>query len=227
MVGDLIVRAQAFLEAEQAKPISENRGYGIIAPLLAFQMGFSAGESELIGYKHISEINKECETLMEDPHPPSILLCGGTGVGKTWLLSSMVQRFFVFLCDLTTPRALHAIPAFGMRMGYRRNTDLLRALNDYDETRPMDETYEFIRDLRVLIIDDFGTADAKGYTLGRLDDLIDYRIGRNLSTWIATNLSPQDLRKIPDLERIVSRLSDKRKCRTFVFGKDQKDRRKG
>ena len=140
----------------------------------------------------------------EYPDSPyrDMVLTGGTGLGKTFLLRAMAERL------IERDRNVLIISAYRMlemlRKSYFENEDSASELLNAE----------------ILMIDDLGSEPLmQNVTVEQLFNLLNERQNRGLSTVISTNL---DMAKFREryTERIASRLSDSR-CKILnLLGKD-------
>jgi len=129
-------------------------------------------------------------------HPNFIILCGKTGVGKTFLTeclaSEIIDKGFI----------VSFISAFGM------NNLFSSYHTTYDSSKPT--FLSTLLDPDLLIIDDLGTEPIfKNITKEYLYLILSERSRHNKLTVISTNLEPQELMSRYN-ERIFSRLFNKR-----------------
>lgn len=131
-----------------------------------------------------------------------IVLTGGTGLGKTFLLRAMAERL------IERDRNVLVISAYRM-------LEMLR--KSYFEN---DDSAAELLDAEILMIDDLGSEPLmQNVTIEQLFYLLNERQNRGLSTVISTNL---DMAKFREryTERIASRLRDSR-CKVIsLLGKD-------
>lgn len=153
--------------------------------------------------RYMSVIRRRCEEYAAAlPHPAqkTLLLYGGSGLGKTYLL-----------------RAIHArarqmdIPALCMTANsFLRTT---REAYFSRDQQGLDALYE----TPLLLIDDLGTEPMlENITVEQLFNLINERQNARLCTVLSTNLSLTEL-KARYTERVLSRLLDKRTCLALHF----------
>ena len=76
---------------------------------------------------------------------------------------------------------------------------------DYDQTEEMKDTYRYILECDLLIIDDLGTELNNSFTSSQLFYCINERMNMNRSTIISTNLSLTQLRD-SYTDRVTSRI---------------------
>ena len=147
-----------------------------------------------------------CEKWADD-YPRSeyrdLVLSGGTGLGKTFLLRAMAERLIekdVNVLIISSYRMLEM-----MRKSYFDNDNSAAELLDAD----------------VLMIDDLGSEPLmQNITVEQLFNLINERQNRGISTVISTNLDMSRFRE-RYTERIASRLRDSRHCKVLnLLGKD-------
>lgn len=132
-----------------------------------------------------------------------LMLTGGTGLGKTFLLRAMAERLI--------ERDINVLIISAYRM-----LEILR--KSYFEN---DESASELLETEVLMIDDLGSEPLmQNVTVEQLFNLLNERQNRRLSTVISTNL---DMAKFREryTERIASRLRDSRFCKVLILaGKD-------
>lgn len=130
---------------------------------------------------------REWVARWETATPPTrgLLLVGGTGTGKTQLLSSICWH----LC--------------GWQTRYWTTSRLIADLKDFDGKAKGTEE-DFVR-CDVAVLDDLGAEGATDWTRTTLTDLIDQRYQAEKLVLVATNLNRKALEKTEG-ERLVSRL---------------------
>ena len=158
-------------------------------------------------------LREQCEAYADslpDGRVRSLLLYGGSGLGKTFLLRAIGVR--------ATGRGVHAL-ALTANMLLNR----IRAQYFARSGEQVDDTHMRVP---LLLIDDLGTEPLwEGITVEQLFALIDHRQRMGLNTVISTNLSLTEL-KTRYTERLTSRLLDERQCLTLAFfGEDLRLRR--
>ena len=123
----------------------------------------------------------------------SILFTGGTGVGKTFLTNCIAR----------------ALMDSGHSVIYLSAGDLFEVFSrnkfDYDTPEDMRDTYRYILDCDLLIIDDLGTELNNSFTSSQLFYCINERMNMSRSTIISTNLSIARLRD-SYTDRVTSRI---------------------
>lgn len=146
--------------------------------------------------KHNNAVYKLAKKVCVDGTPKNILLTGGTGSGKTYLLSACAN-----LCTKLGKSVLFVT-------AYNLNSKFLDChLSDLAEKQTI---LDSLMDVDVLAIDDLGTEVIyKNVTAEYLFNLINERIVRSKQTFISTNLSLAALRDRYD-ERVFSRIVDQR-----------------
>ena len=123
-------------------------------------------------------------------NPPSLILTGHTGVGKTHLAHAIAGE---------------AIKA-GASVLYFTAPELFEHLSEVTFNRNYSfEDRDLISKCDLLIIDDLGTELTNTYTASELFRLIDERIQKKLATVISTNLSASEIKNRYS-ERISSRI---------------------
>ncbi len=133
----------------------------------------------------------------------SILMEGGTGLGKTHLSLAI---------------ASHVIEK-GYGVIYGSAPDLVRMLEKEKFSQNKDNTMqERLESCDLLILDDLGTEFPNSFTKAAIYNLINARLGRSKPTIINTNLTLKEM-KMNYTERLVSRLIGENMYLIF-FGED-------
>ena len=132
-------------------------------------------------------------TLSAERQSESVLLIGGTGLGKTHLSSAIARTVIERGYDVFYNSAVGMISDFE----YRRFGNGI-AVGDADNT----ERYV---SCDLLIIDDLGTEVVNQFTQSTLYYVINARLNMNRPTVISTNLKAEDMVKLY-ADRITSRL---------------------
>ena len=122
----------------------------------------------------------------------SILMMGGTGLGKTHLSSAVARGVIEKGCDVYYTGAIDLISTF----------EVERFKSYSNEPNPLIERY-FESDL--LIIDDLGTEIINQFSVSTVYNLINDRLSRKKPTIISTNLSGDEIKQ-KYTDRITSRL---------------------
>jgi len=150
-------------------------------------------------YDNIISVVEHCQTFIKEfgldynkKTFKNLLICGDTGVGKTFLTNCIAKE----LLD----KAYSVI--------YVSSSELFDILAkssfEKDDNDALEKT-EYIYDSDLLIIDDLGTELTNSFTSSQLYSCINNRMLKNLSTIISTNLTLDDIHTIYN-ERISSRL---------------------
>lgn len=138
------------------------------------------------------------DTLYRD-----LVLTGGTGLGKTFLLHAMAEKLIEKDINILLISAYRMLEI--LRKSYFDN----------------DQGSSELLDAEVLMIDDLGSEPLmQNVTVEQLFNLLNERQNRNLATVISTNL---DMAKFREryTERIASRLRDSRCCKVLnLLGRD-------
>ncbi len=144
--------------------------------------------------KHNLAVHKKALEVCKNSSLKNILLTGGTGTGKTYLLSACINT-----C------AEEGKSVF-FTTAYNLNSLFLEChLSDVATKRAI---LDNLTDVDVLAIDDLGTENVyKNVTAEYLFALVNERLTRNKQTFFSTNLTLADVRERYD-ERIFSRLVD-------------------
>lgn len=118
-----------------------------------------------------------------------LVLQGGYGCGKTHLAAAIAN----FAVSLGVPTLFLTVPDL---------LDVLRfAYDDPEET--FEQRFEQIRNINLLILDDFGTQNATSWAQEKLFQIINYRYINHLATVVTTNMTLDHIEG-----RIRSRLED-------------------
>lgn len=118
-----------------------------------------------------------------------LVLLGGYGSGKTHLAAAIAN----FAVSMGVPTLFITVPDL---------LDWLRYAYDSDDTS-FEERFEEIRNVRLLILDDFGTHNATAWAQEKLFQVVNYRYINRLALVVTSNLSIEDIEG-----RIRSRLQD-------------------
>lgn len=120
----------------------------------------------------------------------SILMSGGTGLGKTHLSLSIAQ----------------VVTAKGYGVVYCSAPDILRKLEEEHFSKNyIADTKDALIECDLLIIDDLGTEFATSFTKTIVYNIINARMLRSKPVIVNTNLSPEELKNLYS-DRFVSRL---------------------
>lgn len=134
----------------------------------------------------------------------SLLLTGPTGVGKTHAMFGLYRS------------VVDADPYRAPRLEYHPVPLLLAKLRP----SPPDGFVEYLRDCRLLILDDIGANKASDWTADILFQIIDDRYAWKRPTVFATNVPPKELKATLG-DRLGSRLAEICKVVPFV-GEDRR-----
>ena len=145
--------------------------------------------------EYMKTVMRQCREFA-DRYPEkgtSILFTGGTGVGKTFLTNCIAKE----LID----RCISVI--------YLSSNELFEIFSKYkfgrDSEEDVQESYRYILECDMLIIDDLGTELNNSFVSSQLFYCINERIGRKKGTIISTNLS-MPLLKDTYSDRVTSRI---------------------
>ena len=157
----------------------------------------------------LRDICERYANSLPESAPPNLLLYGGSGLGKTYLLRSIGVR--------ATQRGIQT-----MSLSANALLNLIRAQYFSRNGEKPDDSYLHAP---LLLIDDLGTEPLwEGITVEQLFALIEYRMNNRLPIVINTNLSLTEM-KNRYTERLMSRFSDKRLWKKVAFlGKDLRSR---
>ncbi len=159
--------------------------------------------------KHNIAVYKKAAEVCASKTLKNILLTGGVGTGKTYLLSACAER-----CMQLGKSVLFVT-------AYNLNSMFLEChLSDIATKQTI---FDNLIDVDVLIIDDLGTENVyKNVTAEYLFALLNERMISGKQTFLSTNLTLTDIREKYD-ERIFSRLVDQNA--TLVAKMEGKDKR--
>ncbi len=132
-----------------------------------------------------------CKKYAEEfsPNSRGILMCGGTGLGKTHLSLAIANE----------------VMQKGYNVIYGSIPDLIRALEREHFGKSDENTMEMLTSCDLLILDDLGAETEKPLYLSILYELINSRISRRSPTLINTNLGANDMQQRYQ-DRLWSRL---------------------
>ena len=127
----------------------------------------------------------------------NLLICGNTGVGKTFLTNCIARELI----------------NSGHGVVYLSANELITILEDYKfkrntaaDSETLYEHHTAIQECDLLIIDDLGTEPVNNFTVTQLFNLLNTRQLQRRSTVISTNLSMQNIKETYS-ERIFSRIA--------------------
>ncbi len=129
---------------------------------------------------------------LPDGAPESLLLMGGTGLGKTHLSTAVARCVIDKGYDVRYVTAINLLADFEAKRFGSAGADADDATADY-------------LSCDLLILDDLGTEVGNQFTLSCIYNLIDSRLNSGLPTVISTNLGQQELRSRYN-DRVTSRL---------------------
>lgn len=157
----------------------------------------TVGNSGLTQRDFSLHARNECENwanLYPNVRKHDILLSGGSGLGKTFLMNAMAERLIERGISVLT------VSAYSFLQTARKSY--------FDAENGVQEFME----VPVLMLDDLGSEPLmQNVTVEQLFHLINERQARGLSTVISTNLPIPNL-KDRYTERVASRLTDKNNC---------------
>jgi len=154
--------------------------------------------------ENILKIKKIVETFIEnfdDPNEKNLLFTGNTGLGKTFLSNCIAKELL----------------SKGKTVLYQTAPVMLDTIisSRFDKSGNLNEIYNNILDVDLLIIDDLGTECINNMKFTELFNIINTRLLNQNKTVISTNLSIKNLFSTYD-ERIVSRfVGNYNICRFF------------
>ena len=169
-----------------------------------FSLDFYTGEDRLTMEMNVEIAKNFVEGFGKDT--PSLLLMGGTGLGKTHLSTAIASAVIEKGHDVLYETSQNIISDFSFeRFG--------RGFGDQSENK----TARYF-DCDLLIIDDFGTEETNQFSVACFYNLINTRQNKNLPTIINTNILSDAIAK-RYTERIASRLFGEFTVLSFT-GKD-------
>ena len=146
-------------------------------------------------YQNLLDYAKGFSMEKGRPMPSSLLLLGGTGLGKTHLSTSIARVVIERGYDVYYNSAVGMLSDFEQR---RFGNGLATGEEDGDNTARYTEC-------DLLIVDDLGTEVVNQFTLSCLYHVVNTRLNLQKPTVVSTNLSSAEIRKIYS-ERLASRL---------------------
>ncbi len=152
----------------------------------SFSLKYYTGDDLAVMQKVLAVCKKYADTF--DGNSKSLLLMGGTGLGKTHLSSAIAQKVITRGFDAFYETAPQMFTNFDA-VKYGRA--------DRSATEPYNSA--------LLLIDDLGAESSSSQTSATLFELINRRLLAGKPTVISTNLLPAEIKKRYD-ERIYSRL---------------------
>lgn len=182
-----------------------------------FDLGYYADDAA--AHRRMTQILALMKRFAENFRPgesESIVLFGGTGLGKTHLSSAVASTVIEGGHDVCYVSAVSLLADFEFNRFGNRSAGA--SAEDGVDT---DRYY----DCDLLIIDDLGTEVANQFTTSVLYDLINTRLCRHRATIISTNLTQEDFRR-RYWDRITSRVLGEYTVLPFL-GKDVRAQKLG
>lgn len=184
----------------------ENSGFGSLINEQSFE-NFSLDyyaknpKFEEMMKRNVSFLRSYAESF-DEKSSPSILLVGGTGLGKTHLSSAVARKVIEKGKDVFYTGAIDLFSTF----------EIQRFKSYTNEPNELIERY-FESDL--LIIDDLGTETVNQFSVSTLYNLVNDRLSRKKPTIISTNLNKDEIMK-KYTDRITSRMLGEYQVLFFV-----------
>ncbi|MGN1339348.1 MAG: ATP-binding protein [Oscillospiraceae bacterium] len=139
-----------------------------------------------------------------------MIFMGKTGTGKTF-----------YACCIANALMDKGIPVWVTTV-----QPLLRAAGDFNKA---DKVFNRIKEVTLLVLDDFGTTQNNARNLELLFEIIDTRYRSGLPLIITTNLSPTDMKNAPlELDRIYDRVKEMCMCEkspVFLDGRSVREQK--
>lgn len=174
----------------------ENSGFGALIGKQSFESFSLDYYSSNVKFHEIMRRNveylKSYADSFDERSSQSILMMGGTGLGKTHLSSAVARRVIEKGKDVFYTGAIDLFSQF----------ETQRFKTYSNEPNEIIERY-FESDL--LIIDDLGTEMVNQFSVSTLYNLVNDRLSRRKPTMISTNLSKDEIQK-KYTDRLTSRL---------------------
>jgi len=175
----------------------ENSGFSALIKEQSFENFSLDYYSRSVKFYEIMKRNfdflKRYAESFEPSRSQSILLMGGTGLGKTHLSSAVARGAIERGGDVFYTGAIDLFSTF--------ETDRFRSSYSHEPNELIERYFE----CDLLIIDDLGTEMINQFSVSTLYNLINDRLLRKKPTVISTNLSKEDIQK-KYTDRITSRL---------------------
>ena len=186
----------------------------ILAEKSGFEKLVDFKDATFEGFERPEEMRKIYDKMRQQCHSDFkkkvIFLSGGTGTGKTYLMTCMANELI--------NRGKYVLLTTAFKMAQ----DILRshACRDFSDKDEILSTY---LNCDVLFIDDLGveTTLDPAITNQYFYAVLNERKMRMLSTVITTNLSPADIKDVYD-ERVYSRIADDNTIKIQFDGKDMR-----
>ncbi len=131
---------------------------------------------------------------LDDSKQKNLLFTGSSGLGKTFLANCVAAEAIKegkSVIYQTAPILLDKMVNFKFK---------------FDKTEEEIEEYNNIFDVDLLILDDLGTETISAAKYSELFNILNTRLLKNKKILISTNLTPTDIKKHYDEERIFSRI---------------------
>jgi DNA replication protein DnaC len=148
-------------------------------------------------------------SFIDGESPAGLLLVGGVGSGKTFMVSSVVNNIIDTLevseREAESAEEKHLQKGYGFWYGRSKLpvlfvgvTDLLNQFRSYFN-KPEDDISHHImgilQSVELLILDDLGAEKSSDWVSEKLFEIIDYRYNQELPMLVTTNLVPEELKK--------------------------------
>lgn len=150
--------------------------------------------------------------IVEKDNVFNLLLLGETGVGKSFLSSSIAKALIAKAYSVIY---LSSIRLFEYIMKINVEKDLAIEKGEYEEVR---QVVDYVESADLLIIDDLGSENISAWVSSQLFKIINYRLNNKKAVIISSNLSLNKMRELYS-ERFSSRLLGHYKVIDF-YGED-------
>jgi len=149
-----------------------------------------------------AEFNNKLKEIAITPvknQPNSILLAGAVGTGKTAMMAILCKTLFKQICDdsdITGGILIHLwAERFGSDTKYCTHGELTKTWeHEFDDNSEL-PTEDYFKKVPILFLDDLFSAQVNqsGRNIAKLEELIDWRWSNRMKTFLATNISLEDL----------------------------------
>jgi len=186
------------LKQKKAKHLEKYSNLGSLSQLTFDNLSPKGREADVISQEHFAQIYQAAKGFSKYPEGWLVLL-GPSGSGKTHLV-----------CAIANHRLSLGEPVF-----YTSAADLLdhlrSAFSPTSETA-YDELFEKVKNVPLLVLDDFTLESATAWAKEKLEQLLNHRFNTRLATVITTDIP---LEKVD--ERLRGHFADNEVCQLWVI----------